>query len=123
VVGALSRRGRVRYPTAEVAIDEASRSLCLHGERFEFGPVAFMVVRYLVVNRDRWVSQRELIERAIATNYRPDSAVARVQIFQIRKVLGSRRYLIKHDGKRGCGYMFTVKDSPEQRERRELPIE
>jgi len=122
VVRALARRGRICTAAAEIEIDEASRSIFLDGARFEFGPVAFLVMRYLVVNRDRWVSQREIIERAIATHYRSDSAVARVQIFQIRKVLGSRRDLIRRDGKRGCGYMFTLAEPVDERESGAFPI-
>jgi len=122
IVSALSCRGRIRHSMVEVEVEEHSRSLYLDGQRFEFGPIAFLVVRYLVVNRDRWVSQREIIEQAIGTHYRADSAVARVQIFQIRKVLGSHRNFIKHGGKRGCGYMFTVTDSADERQSGTFPV-
>ena len=114
VLGALSRRGRLRHATADVEINEANRSISVKGEPFEFGPVAFLVVRYLVQKRGQWVSQKELVEKAIGTYYRPDSAVARVQVFQIRKTLGHRRNLIRHAGKRGCGYMFVANSAEER---------
>ncbi|MEI9937249.1 MAG: winged helix-turn-helix domain-containing protein [Pseudomonadota bacterium] len=122
IIAALWRRGPIRHAKAKVEIDDDNRALYLDGERFEFGPVAFLVVRYLVTNSDRWVTQREIIERAIVTHYRPDSAVARVQIFQIRKVLGRRRNFIRHGGKRGNGYMFTTIDLVQERESGTFPV-
>lgn len=108
-VRALARRARISEANADFVIDENGRSVYLEGRWFAFGPVAFSVVRYLIENRDRWVSQREIIEQAIGTHYRADSAVARVQIFQIRRLLGPSRNVIRHSGRRGCGYMFTLK--------------
>jgi len=114
IVRALNRRGSLRQFRGGVILDEKSRTLHLRGRTFEFGPVAFAVVRHLVDNRERWVSQREIVEVAIGTHYRADSAVARVQIFQIRRTLGDYRRCVKHDGRRGCGYMFTLKELDEE---------
>ncbi|MET0791640.1 MAG: hypothetical protein ABW061_08990 [Polyangiaceae bacterium] len=111
VVRALLRRGEPRNPTSsDILLDDSAKTLSIFGDAFRFGPVAYSVVRHLVMNRERWVSQREIIEIAIATHYRPDSAVARVQIYQIRRVLGPYRSCIRHDGNRGCGYMFSTQD-------------
>ena len=113
VVSAMARRGALRSLThgSQPMLNDSARTLFFCGESFKFGPVAYSVVRYLVMNQNVWVSQREIIEHAIATHYRPDSSVARVQIHQIRKVLGAYRWCIQQDGKRGCGYMFSV-DEP-----------
>jgi len=111
VIAALLRRGPLRSDGGhQVVLNESGRSLSLRGEQFKFGPVAFAVVRHLVLNRGRWVSQREIVEQAIGTHYRADSAVARVQVHQIRKTLGHYRSCIQQEGNRGCGYMFSLAD-------------
>ncbi|HTU58498.1 MAG TPA: winged helix-turn-helix domain-containing protein [Polyangiales bacterium] len=109
-VRALARRGPVHGATldSDVTLMSSARTLRLRGRDFKFGPVAFSVVRYLVQNRDRWVSQREIVERAMGSHYRQESAVARVQIHQIRKLLGEQQSCIQQDGRRGCGYRFTM---------------
>jgi len=112
-VRALARRGPTASATqsGDVTLSYSARTLRLRGQEFKFGPVAFSVVRYLVENRGRWVSQREIVERAIGSHYRQESAVARVQIHQIRKLLGEQQSCIQQDGRRGCGYRFTL-DAP-----------
>ena len=109
-VRALARRGPTVSATqgGDVTLSYSARTLRLRGQEFKFGPVAFSVVRYLVENRGRWVSQREIVERAIGSHYRQESAVARVQIHQIRKLLGEYQSCIQQDGRRGCGYRFAL---------------
>jgi DNA-binding response OmpR family regulator len=112
VAFSLARRARWREdmsaPRRGFSVDASARSLTVAGQRFEFGPVAFAVLGYLIANEGRWITQREIVERAIGSCYRNDSSVARVQIHQIRKTLGAYRSCLLGDGKRGCGYMFKL---------------
>jgi DNA-binding response OmpR family regulator len=111
VLGALIRRGR-QYPLrddAELELEPATRTLELWGARFHFGPVAFRVLCLLVENRDRWSHKDQIIKSALGTCHRPDSSVVRVQIHQLRRVLGPYRECIQSDPLGGRGYMFTTR--------------
>jgi DNA-binding response OmpR family regulator len=111
---ALCRRGPSRWDLGapELELTDAARALRIRGTSFHFGPVAFRVIRYLVENRDHWVSQREIIEKALRTHHAAESSVVRVQIHQIRKIMGSYRDCVRLSSQRGCGYTFTLSHLP-----------
>jgi DNA-binding response OmpR family regulator len=117
VLAALERRGASVRPNAGEPLEllPLARALRLRNREFQFGPVGFLVISYLVTNRGRWVSQREIVERAIGVRFQPDSAVARVQVHELRKRLGEYRACIQQDGRRGCGYRFEL--VPDERAR------
>src|SRR5439155_20391257 len=68
---ALCRRGPSRWDRGapELELTDTVRALRIREMSFRFGPVAFRVIRYLVENRDRWVSQREIIEKVLRTHH------------------------------------------------------
>ena len=73
------------------------RAIPLNGEtctaEFPDGPVRltrveFKLLRYLIVNADRVVSYKELMEAVVKREYAPDSALLRVHLLKLRRKLG-----------------------------------
>lgn len=104
------RRAPDRRGEPDVRLEPSSRILQIRSFRFRFGPTAFLIVRYLVEHRNRWVSQQELVERAIGTPYYPDCTLARVHVHQIRRQLGSLGHCIKRSPRNGGGYYFSLNE-------------
>jgi DNA-binding winged helix-turn-helix (wHTH) protein len=70
-------------------LDAANHSLWRDGERVIITPKAFDVLRYLVDNAGRLVTQTELLEALWPETY-VNQEVLRKYILEIRKVLGDR---------------------------------
>lgn len=93
-------------------LDAANHSLWRDGERVIITPKAFDVLRYLVENAGRLVTQTELLE-ALWPQIYVNQEVLRKYILEIRKVLGDRHKnpaFVETVTKRGYRFIAPVTD-------------
>jgi TolB-like protein/DNA-binding winged helix-turn-helix (wHTH) protein/Tfp pilus assembly protein PilF len=93
-------------------LDAANHSLWRDGERAIITPKAFDVLRYLVENAGRLVTQTELLEALWPETY-VNQEVLRKYILEIRKVLGDRHKnpaFVETVTKRGYRFIAPVTD-------------
>jgi DNA-binding winged helix-turn-helix (wHTH) protein/tetratricopeptide (TPR) repeat protein len=91
-------------------LDTVNHCLWFAGERAPLTPKAFDVLRYLVENADRLVTQNELLEALWSETYVNPEGI-RKYILEIRKVLGDRPerpQFIKTVPKRGYQFVAAV---------------
>lgn len=81
------------------------------GERsLELTPREFAILEYLMLNRDRWVSQEELMEHVLESDSNPFSNVVRMHISSLRKKLREALGYDPIQTKVGTGYCLTGKE-------------
>src|ERR1700722_20396896 len=93
-------------------LDAANHSLRRGPERLSITPKSFDVLRYLVENAGRLVSQNELLEALWQETY-VNPEVLRKYILEIRKILGDRAsqpLYIETQTKRGYRFVAPVTD-------------
>jgi TolB-like protein/DNA-binding winged helix-turn-helix (wHTH) protein/lipoprotein NlpI len=93
-------------------LDAANHTLWRGGERMSITPKSFDVLRYLVENAGRLVSQSELLEALWQDTY-VNPEVLRKYILEVRKILGDRAsqpLYIETQTKRGYRFVAPVTD-------------
>jgi two-component system, OmpR family, response regulator len=70
----------------------------------ELRKTEYQVCEYLVVNRGRWVTERELLQNVLGMKHDRETSLVRVHIRHIRQALGDMRGCLI--SKRGHGYQF-----------------
>ncbi len=104
-VNALTRRLLLDWsPADDVHLSPLNSTLRLGAEVFQLRKAEFRLCQYLVLNRGRWVSARELLRHVLEVTHDRETSVIRVHMLQIRKTLGSLSACIT--SKRGRGYRF-----------------
>jgi TolB-like protein/DNA-binding winged helix-turn-helix (wHTH) protein/Flp pilus assembly protein TadD len=96
-------------------LDPANHCLWHEYERVSIAPKAYDVLRYLVENPDRLVTQDELLEKLWPDTY-VNPEVIRKYILEIRRILGDRPdkpEFIETLPKRGYRFVASVKDEDE----------
>lgn len=99
-------------------LDPANQCLWREHERVSIPPKAYDVLRYLVENPDRLVTQDELLEKLWPDTY-VNPEVIRKYILEIRRILGDRPdnpEFIETLPKRGYRFVASVKDEDEPSE-------
>ncbi len=92
-----------RITTANLVLDEARQELQVEtGDQYELTATEFKLLRYLMLNPDRWHSKGRLIEHIYGQDFDKDSNVVEVYIRRLRKKTGAQHIL----SRRGQGYMF-----------------
>src|SRR5215813_663552 len=95
-------------------LDTANHCLWRGDERVAIAPKAYDVLRYLVENSNRLVSQEELLEELWPETY-VNPELIRKYILEIRKVLGDRLdkpEFIETLPKRGYRFVAPIRDEP-----------
>jgi two-component system OmpR family response regulator len=110
-VRSLLRRDFVSGSTAltvdALTLDTRGRTISANGEPLDLTPREFAILEHLMLHRNRWVSQEELMEHVLTSDANPFSNVIRMHISSLRKKL---RMALDHDPiqtKVGQGYRLT----------------
>ncbi len=110
-VRTLLRREFVRRePLVQVGglcLDTVTREVSARGEPLLLTPREFAVLEYLMLCRDRWISQEELMEHIWETDANPFSNAVRMHISSLRKKLRERLGCDPIQTKVGQGYRLA----------------
>lgn len=105
-VGALIRRaGGHLTPLlvyGELNIDTRRRTVAVAGRNVDLSPLEFRLLRYLVHNQGRVVSQSELIDHIYGSDREPDSNAVEALIGRLRRKVGTETIATR----RGHGYVI-----------------
>lgn len=105
-VGALIRRaGGHLTPLlvyGELNIDTRRRTVVVAGRNVDLSPLEFRLLRYLVHNQGRVVSQGELIDHIYGSDREPDSNAVEALIGRLRRKVGTETIATR----RGHGYVI-----------------
>ncbi|MCZ8097904.1 MAG: response regulator transcription factor [Alsobacter sp.] len=107
-VGAIMRRS-ARHPShvleaGAIRVDTRRMSVTLEGVTVELSPLEYRLLRYLVHNKGRMVSQTELEEHIYASEQEPDSNAVEALIKRIRRKIGGEAIQTR----RGYGYIVEA---------------
>jgi DNA-binding response OmpR family regulator len=107
-VNALMRRllGTWSPDGAGVHLAPESCALRIGLEIFNLRRTEYRICEYLIVNRGRWVPEREVLRNVLDMRHDRETSLVRVHIRQIRKALGPMQSCIL--SRRGHGYQFAV---------------
>lgn len=105
-VGALIRRaGGHLTPLlvyGELNIDTRRRTVAVAGRNVDLSPLEFRLLRYLMHNQGRVVSQGELIDHIYGSDREPDSNAVEALIGRLRRKVGTETIATR----RGHGYVI-----------------
>ncbi len=102
----LRRVGRHVTPLIEVGplrIDTRRLRVMINGRAIELSPLEFRLLRYLAHNRDRVVSQGELVEHVYGSD-EPESNAVEALVARLRRKIGSGAI----ETRRGHGYIMET---------------
>ncbi len=107
-VGAILRRS-ARHPShvleaGPIRVDTRRMAVTLEGATVELSPLEYRLLRYLVHNKGRMVSQVELEEHIYASEQEPDSNAVEALIKRIRRKIGPDAIQTR----RGYGYIVEA---------------
>ncbi|GBC87985.1 MAG: response regulator transcription factor [Hydrogenobacter thermophilus] len=85
----------------EVRIEMNKKRVLVNGQEVPLTATEYTVLEYLCLNRGRYVSREEIIERCLSYRYEPESNTVEVFISRIRKKLGIKDFI---KSSRGFGY-------------------
>ena len=95
-----------------LTLDTSSRAISAGGKALELTPREFAILEHLMLHRDRWVSQEELMEHVLESDANPFSNVVRMHISSLRKKLRKALDRDPIQTKVGQGYRLTEDDRP-----------
>lgn len=90
----------------EVHLSAENCAVRIHGNVARLRPTEFKICEYLVMNRGRWVGEREILRHVLETFHDRETSLVRVHVRHIRKALGALATCIQT--KRGVGYRFEM---------------
>lgn len=112
----LVRRGPPRWigDDDDFVVDEAERMIRIRETEIRLSPLPFRLLRYLVQNRGRWISRKEILESVFETHHDPTTSLVRFHVHTIRKALGNLRDCVREDrtGVRGYRFDLAGEESP-----------
>jgi two-component system KDP operon response regulator KdpE len=95
--------------TPDFAVDLAAKIVTRHGDEIRLTPTEWGIVELLVRNRDKLVTQRQLLQDVWGPQYGDETNYLRVHMAHIRRKLepvqGRPRYFITEPG---MGYRFHI---------------
>jgi two-component system KDP operon response regulator KdpE len=98
--------------TPDFAVDLAAKIVTRDGDEIRLTPTEWGIVELLVRNRDKLVTQRQLLQEVWGPQYGDETNYLRVHMAHIRRKLepeqGRTRYFITEPG---MGYRFHVPDA------------
>ena len=94
-----------------LTLDAASRAISAGGNPLELTPREFAILEHLMLHRDRWVSQEELMEHVLESDANPFSNVVRMHISSLRKKLRDALGDDPIQTKVGQGYRLMEKET------------
>ncbi|MHB2165366.1 response regulator transcription factor [Alsobacter sp. R-9] len=105
-LGAILRRSAARHPShvleaGAIRVDTRRMSVTLDGNGVELSPLEYRLLRYLVHNKGRMVSQVELEEHIYSSEQEPDSNAIEALVKRIRRKIGAEAIVTR----RGYGYI------------------
>ena len=92
-------------------LDISARAISAGERPLELTPREFAILEYLMLHRDRWVSQEELMEHVLESDANPFSNVVRMHISSLRKKLRDARGNDPIQTKVGQGYRLMEKEA------------
>ena len=92
-------------------LDTSSRAISAGGKALELTPREFAILEHLMLHRDRWVSQEELMEHVLESDANPFSNVVRMHISSLRKKLRDALGDDPIQTKVGQGYRLMEKET------------
>lgn len=105
-VGALIRRAgghlTPQLVYRDLNIDTRRRTVAVGGRNVELSPLEYRLLRYLVHNQGRVVSQGELIDHVYGGDHEPDSNAVEVLVGRLRRKVGAETI----GTRRGHGYII-----------------
>lgn len=105
-VGALIRRAgghlTPQLVYRDLNIDTRRRTVAVGGRNVELSPLEYRLLRYLVHNQGRVVSQGELIDHVYGGDHEPDSNAVEVLVGRLRRKVGTETI----GTRRGHGYII-----------------
>lgn len=78
-----------------VLLDIDSREVYVDGNKVDFTPKEFDLLKYLMENRGRAITREQCLERVWGYDFYGDLRTVDTHIKQIREKLGDKRYLVK----------------------------
>lgn len=93
-------------PAEHVHIGRANSTIRIFGTLVQLRKTEFRICEYLIMNRGRWVTERELLQRVLDVEGDRETSVVRVHVNHIRKALGKLATCVVSE--RGRGYAFTL---------------
>jgi two-component system, OmpR family, response regulator len=104
-LGAIMRRSE-RHPShvleaGTISIDTRRMSVMMQGAPVELSPLEYRLLRYLVHNKGRIVSQVEIEEHIYSSEQEPDSNAIEALVKRIRRKIGADTIVTR----RGYGYL------------------
>lgn len=105
-VGALIRRAgghlTPQLVYRDLNIDTRRRTVAVGGRNVELSPLEYRLLRYLLHNQGRVVSQGELIDHVYGGDHEPDSNAVEVLVGRLRRKVGAETI----GTRRGHGYII-----------------
>ena len=92
-------------------LDISARAISAGERPLELTPREFAILEYLMLHRDRWVSQEELMEHVLESDANPFSNVVRMHISSLRKKLRDALGNDPIQTKVGQGYRLMEKEA------------
>jgi DNA-binding response OmpR family regulator len=86
----------------DLNIDTRRRTVAVGGRNVELSPLEYRLLRYLVHNQGRVVSQGELIDHVYGGDHEPDSNAVEVLVGRLRRKVGAETI----GTRRGHGYII-----------------
>ena len=107
-VGAIMRRS-ARHPShvleaGAIRVDTRRMAVMLDGAPVELSPLEYRLLRYLVHNKGRMISQVELEEHIYSSEHEPDSNAVEALIKRLRRKIGPDAIQTR----RGYGYIVEA---------------
>ncbi|SHE64153.1 DNA-binding response regulator, OmpR family, contains REC and winged-helix (wHTH) domain [Caldanaerobius fijiensis DSM 17918] len=78
-----------------IVVDVDSREVYVDGNKVDFTPKEFDLLKYLMENRGRAITREQCLERVWGYDFYGDLRTVDTHIKQIREKLGDKRYLVK----------------------------
>ena len=92
-------------------LDISARAISAGERPLELTPREFAILEHLMLHRDRWVSQEELMEHVLESDANPFSNVVRMHISSLRKKLRDALGNDPIQTKVGQGYRLMEKEA------------
>lgn len=96
---------------AGLSLDSTLRTICAGGMPLELTPREFAILEHLMLHRERWVSQEEIMEHVLESDANPFSNVVRMHISSLRKKLRDALGRDPIQTKVGQGYRLLEKET------------
>jgi DNA-binding response OmpR family regulator len=106
-LNALTRRLCADWsPTEQVHLSAENATVRINGQIFPMRRTEYRIFEYLVTNRGRWISERELLQTVLEIRHDRETSLIRVHVRHIRRALREQAACLV--SRRGNGYRFCA---------------